>query len=334
MKTAEDIRREFDQGENIHTFKPKRAPCPEDYLINAAELDAIKFDAVKFVAHGILPRGLAVLSAPPKIGKTWLDMGLCFAVAAGLPFAGSIPTDQGDVLLLDLEGNRRRAQKRFRAIRQGEAAPRSLEIANEWPRMDKGGLELIRQWAKSRPRPRLVVVDIWVKFRPARPKNADVYQHDYDTIKVLHDLAHELDLAIVVVHHNRKAADSDWLNEISGSQGIAAAADTIITIGRERGSADAVLKASGRDLEEVELAMNFDVNTGCWSIIGDAAEHRMSEARRKVFDLLDLQGPMTPRQVAEELGIPRNTAKTTLTRMQKDGSIKGLGGGKYAVQRR
>jgi hypothetical protein len=149
MKTAEDIRREFDQGENIHIFRPKRAPAPEDYTINAAELEAKRFDPVKFVAQGIIPRGLTVLSAPPKIGKTWLDMGLAHAVAAGDLFAGSVPTDQGDVLLLDLEGNQRRAQKRFRAIRQGEAAPRNLEIAHDWPRMDKGGLELIRQWAKG-----------------------------------------------------------------------------------------------------------------------------------------------------------------------------------------
>jgi hypothetical protein len=106
-----------------------------------------------------------------------------------------------------------------------------------------------------------------VRFRPARPKNADLYEHDYSTMKVLHELAHELDVAIVVVHHNRKAADADWLNEISGSQGIAAAADTIITISRERGGADAILKASGRDLEEVELAMSFDVNTGCWASV-------------------------------------------------------------------
>jgi hypothetical protein len=162
-----------------------------------------------------------------------------------------------------------------------------------------------------------------VRFRPARPKNADAYQHDYDTMRLLHGLAHELDLAIVVVHHNRKAADADWLNEISGSQGIAAAADTIITISRERGSADAVLEASGRDLEEVELAMNFDVSTGCWTILGDAAEHRMNKTRRVIFDCLErAPRPLTPKEVAEETDLPADNVRKTLRRMLKDGSVR------------
>jgi RecA-family ATPase len=157
-------------------------------------------------------------------------MGLCHAVSTGALFGGSKPVEQGDVLLLDLEGNRRRAQKRFRMIRNGDEPSDALEIAHEWPRMDQGGLELIRDWAKSKRNPQLVVVDIWVRFRPPRPKNADPYQYDYDCMKLLHQLAHELGVAIVVVHHNRKAADADWINEIGGSQGTAGAADTLLVI--------------------------------------------------------------------------------------------------------
>jgi hypothetical protein len=139
MKTADQLRAELDSGENVRFLKPKLAQVPEDFIVNAAELEAKKFEPVKFVAHPMLPPGLAVLSAPPKLGKTWLVMGLAHAVATGNPFAGYAATDQGDVLLLDLEGNPRRAQKRFRAVRQGEAAPKNLEIAHDWPRMDKGG---------------------------------------------------------------------------------------------------------------------------------------------------------------------------------------------------
>lgn len=329
------IRAELDGGPNLVVLKPKEPPKPAptfgDYVISAIELEATHFEPVKYVVQDILPVGLAILSAPPKIGKTWMDMMISDSVASGAAFAGCKPVDQGDVLMLDLEGNRRRAKLRFKKLRQGEKAPAGLDVANEWPRMDRGGLDFIRAWAKARERPRLVVIDIWVKFRPPRPGNADAYQFDYDCAKRLQELAHELGVAILVVHHNRKAQDSDWLNDLSGSNGLAGGADTIVVIRRERGSADAVLYVTGRDLEDQELALRFDKDSCRWTIIGDAAEHRMKETRRRIFDVLaQSKDGMTPKEVAEELGLKRDSAKQTLARMFKDGTVRSSGG-RYSV---
>jgi hypothetical protein len=197
--------------------------------------------------------------------------------------------------------------------------------------MDRGGLELIRQWAAEHPGRKAVFIDVWASFRPPRPKNADPYQFDYDCAKQLQELAHELGLAILVVHHNRKAADSDWLNEMSGSNGLAGGADTIIVIKRERGAADAVLHVTGRDVEDQELALKFDRDSCRWNILGEAAEYRMSETRRRIFDLLERQGAMTPKEVAEELGIKRDLAKQTMKRMFGDGTLRSAGRGRYAA---
>jgi hypothetical protein len=139
-------------------------------------------------------------------------------------------------------------------------------------------------------------------------------------------------VAIILIHHNRKAADGDWLNEVSGSAGTTAACDTILTIKRERGSADAVLHATGRDIEDQELALKFD--EGRWSILGDAAEHRMGETRRKIFDLIDLRGPKTPKEVAEETGLKHALVKQTLLRMLRDGALKADASGRYDLAKR
>ena len=95
--------------------------------------------------------------------------------------------------------------------------------------------------------------------------------------------------------------------------------------------ADAVLHVTGRDVEEQELALQFDKNTGRWNIIGDAEEHRQSETRRRVYGLLSVQGAMSPKDIAEELGLKRNAVKQILLRMLRDGAVKGAGGGRYAV---
>src|SRR3954466_6678343 len=88
MKTADDIRRELDGGPNVVVLKVKREPRPEDFIISAVELEAAHFDPVKFVVQGILPVGLAILSAPPKIGKTWMDMSMADALASGEAVSG------------------------------------------------------------------------------------------------------------------------------------------------------------------------------------------------------------------------------------------------------
>src|SRR5690349_10884011 len=107
MRTAEDIRCELDGGPNVIVLKPKREPSYRDYVISATALAAKHFEPVKFVVRDILPVGLAILSAPPKIGKTWMGMGMADAVASGGMFGGCKSTDRGEVLLLDLEGNHR-----------------------------------------------------------------------------------------------------------------------------------------------------------------------------------------------------------------------------------
>src|SRR4051794_10355886 len=134
MKTAEELRAEFDRGENIRTFKPRAerqggngkangTASYRDFAISAVDLESKHFDPVEYVVAGILPVGLAVLSAAPKVGKTWMDMGMSDDIAAGRVFGGTKVTAKGAVLLLDLEGNRRRAQRRLRHLRQGAEPP-------------------------------------------------------------------------------------------------------------------------------------------------------------------------------------------------------------------
>jgi 5S rRNA maturation endonuclease (ribonuclease M5) len=191
----------------------------DDLVIRSeAELAVMDIKPAKHLVQGLIPIGLTMLSAPPKIGKTWLEMALGRAVASGCLFCGSLQVQQGPFLLLDLEGNDRRAKTRLQIVRGSGMPSPDLHVAHVWPPMGSGGLELLEE-AIERHGYVGVGIDIWAKFRPPRPKNADAYQHDYETAKLVHDLAHRRGVAIILIHHNRKAADGDWLNEVSGSAG-------------------------------------------------------------------------------------------------------------------
>jgi hypothetical protein len=66
------------------------------------------------------------------------------------------------------------------------------------------------------PKPVLVVIDVLAKVRKPTG-NKQLYEADYEALAGLAQLAGELGLAIVVVHHTRKMASDDLMETVSGS---------------------------------------------------------------------------------------------------------------------
>src|SRR5215212_685192 len=82
--------------------------------MSATELMRLELPPVKWAVPGVLPEGVAILAGKPKMGKSWLALGLCVAVAAGGRALGKIPVEQGAALYLGLEDQKRRLQRRLK----------------------------------------------------------------------------------------------------------------------------------------------------------------------------------------------------------------------------
>jgi hypothetical protein len=69
------------------------------------------------VIEGLLRVGETMnIIAAPKIGKSWLTLGLAFAVATGRPWLGNFQTTQGKVLLIDNELHPETSAHRLRTM--------------------------------------------------------------------------------------------------------------------------------------------------------------------------------------------------------------------------
>jgi hypothetical protein len=77
-------------------------------------------------------------------------------------------------------------------------------------------------------------------------------------------------MALAVLHHDRKATSHDFVDSVSGTNGIAGAADTVIVISRPRNEAEGLLKVTGRDVVEAEYAVTLE--DGCWALMGDTLD--------------------------------------------------------------
>jgi hypothetical protein len=316
-------------------FRPMANPgSPE--TITARALGDMTFPPVNYVVPGFVCEGLTLLAGKPKLGKSWLCMDMALAVASGGVCLGSVRCGSGDALYLALEDNRRRLQSRIARLWELEDAarvplPDRLHLATEWPRAGAGGVERIAEWIKAHPDARLVIVDVLAMFKAVnRGKDQTLYEGDYAAIKDLQALAMATGVAIIVVHHTRKSgAESDPFEKVSGTLGLSGAADTTLILDRD--GAGCTLYGRGRDIQEIESAVEFDPAACRWRLLGDAAEVRRTDERSLILGVLaDADEPMGPTEIADLAGMPSVNARKLIARMVKAGQVVKHRRGLYA----
>lgn len=309
-------------GDVVRKLADIAVPTPGLVTHEAADLLSRELAAPRFACAGLLVEGLSILAGRPKIGKSWLDLQLALAVTLGEPFL-SRATVQGEALVLALEDSERRLQSRLRILLAGRACPAGLHYATDLPRVGQGGIEYLAGFLDAHPAVRLVVLDTIVKVRKATPKNGNQYQEDSDFGGALQKLAGERGISLVGIHHTRKAIAEDFLDAVSGTLGLAGAADSILVLERLRGSTEATLKVTGRDIEELELAVGFSRETCSWSFLGPAAEIAMSHERRAILETLRAaSSSLSPAAIGSEIGKKSGTVRKLLHGMAKDGQVE------------
>lgn len=298
----------------------------------ATDLMAAEFPTPVWAVPGLIAEGVTLLAGPPKVGKSWLSLNLGVSISAGTPALGRIPIDAGPVLYLALEDTPLRLQSRLGKVLAGRPASPDLTLDTYCPPMPEGGDQYIAGWLEENPGARLVVMDVFTKVRGRPPAGANsAYEADYAAIGIIKRLADSYAVPVVLVHHVRKAASEDFLATVSGTNGLAGAADAVLVLERSRAQADGVLHVTGRDVEETDYALAFDAGIGTWSLMdGPAEEHLMSDTRALISRYVRDYPGSKPGVIAEALSLAPNTARQTCKRMADDGQLRSVNGAYYA----
>lgn len=302
---------EFRDGARIPT-KPA-APLIRD----AAALLKQEIQPVRYVIPHWLHEGLLILAAAPKVGKSTLILQIAVAKAAGMSFWG-IDVPKGKVLIIDLETNERRLRRKLEQAGVATLEPGRLQYATEWPR-GMVGVEQIASVLDADPEIGLVVIDTLARFRDAGNGRQNAYAADYEALAPLQQLCRDRPgLAIVVVHHRRKAVSDDPIDSLNGSAALAGAADGIWLLTR-KGSDEYTLHVQARDWERDENEFRLEREDGKWRLV-DGPRFTPNEA--EVLKHLEIGGGMSSTQLGEAMHISRQSAHERLSRMKARGLVR------------
>ena len=304
---------------------------------SARDLSIIKFEPVKWLIPNLLPAGLTVLAGPAKIGKSFLCWNIAFSVAMGGIALSDIEVEEKrNVLYLALDDDEALLQSRHSMILGGETPPENVFIVNSQNliKFDATGLRKIERIVDDN-RIELMIVDTLAHVRPEPKsgKHKTSYDIDYQSLMPIHQFAHRKNMGIILVTHTRKSVDTENpFNQIQGSTGIQAGCDSLFMLTKNKSQGNYVdLHITGRRMQSKDITLEL-CQGGIWKVIGEPDDfiEQSPESNEVLSVLARAKGdPLTPSEIAEELGIEVKTCQMRLKKLVGSGEAVKVGHGQY-----
>ncbi|CAM2172328.1 AAA family ATPase [Paraburkholderia sacchari] len=205
----------------------------------------------RFVIDGLLPTGLIYLAGRPKGGKSLLALQMAVAVASGTPLWGR-DVDAGRCWYIDIENARWRVHDRLTRAGIDTANVPSLAWSFDWNRGNQNALTA----ALDQMPVKMLVIDVWAKFRAPLDRRQDQYEQEGAELAFLAREANERSMAIVCVGHTTKSDIGDVYSQIGGSTAVAGGADALFVL-RKEADDKRVLHMTGRDVADARLMLRL-----------------------------------------------------------------------------
>lgn len=274
-------------------FQPRITRMSADSIMQS------EYTPIYYAVPGLLPAGLTFLSGRQKIGKSWLSLQLCGAIASGGKMF-NLDVPRGPVLYCALEDTPRRIKARTQKQNWTRGLPVDFIFSDSFESeigdMTKGGSDRLLNMIAVEGY-KLVIIDPFNRAIGQFLKSGDANDSSVITkaLSPLQRAAVGMNSSIVMVDHHSKASGSnlnpDAMNDMLGSVSKGGVADAGWSLYKERGKFGAKLQIVGRDIEEDKmLALEFDKNLGIWHCNGDAYEVTITQNKQAIIQFLEGNG--------------------------------------------
>ena len=262
-ETAENNPQEKDLEEMLRDMRRMNDPA---YLHTVSMNDLYQniYQSRPPVIDGLLYPGTYLFAGAPKVGKSFLMAQLAYHVSTGLPL-WDYPVHKGTVLYLALEDDHRRLQERLYRM-FGMEATTDLLFAIHAKQVGVGLEEQLKRFVQEHPDTKLIIIDTLQKIREAGGDKYS-YANDYEVVGKLKRCADDCGVCLLLVHHTRKQQADDKFDMISGTNGLAGAADGAFLLQKEkRTDGTATLDVVGRDQQDQRFYLTKDKERLTWTL--------------------------------------------------------------------
>lgn len=277
---------------------------------------------------------VGIVSGQPKLGKTWLALDLALSVATGTPALERYHVPRpGPVLLFAAEDPPKALRMRLEGLcnRRGlsiETVPVNLILASSL-RLDTLEDQARLAETVARYRPRLLVLDPFVRLHRIDENRALEVS---GVLAYLRQLQREEHVAILVVHHARKAGAESAQAGLSlrGSGDFYAWGDAYLYLRRKRANLEMIIEHRNAPRPDpVELVLRVDgaphleVTTGV-----EQMEESVDPIKGRILEVLSTtQAPMTQEALRAKLRVRLQRLVGALRDLEREDRVLRRSGG-------
>lgn len=288
-------------------------------IVGAKTIMDKEYNQTPFIVENLIPVNSVILIAgAPKIGKSWFVLQLLLSICYGeQSFIGHKILKQVKALYLALEDTEPRIQERI--IKQKfQPTDNTLCFAFSWP---ENGSEIqnLEDFLKKNPEVKIIVIDTKARFSFGRTEES--YQSDYDWMARIKTISNKYSVSIVLVtHFRKKPAEEDPYEQVSGSNGNAGAADTIIMLKRLRNQYKTTLFLTSRDFPETEEEILFDKDNCFW--LSHSEDPLITPERKRIIEIMkEIGKPCKPSEIQIKYGSNAKNISHMLSTMKDCGLV-------------
>lgn len=235
------------------------------HAITMAELFDTVYQNTEPIVEKLLYPGVYIFAGAPKKGKSYVMLQIAYQICMGEPL-WEHPVRQGPCLYLALEDQFSRLQQRLYQM-YGTNPSDQLFLAVLAKQIGDGLEAQIECFVREHADTRLVIIDTLQKVRPSKGASRNEYAADYEAVTPLKQLADQLNICIMLVHHTRKQDAEDPFDTVSGTNGIHGSVDGTFLYRRSRDQTPvtAMIDVTGRDVAEQRIYLKRDEATMLWN---------------------------------------------------------------------
>lgn len=291
------------------------------------ELLSTEYPSMTYLAGGFIPTGTTLFCGDPKVGKSLVALQFASCISDGSNLFERFPcSTTGKTLYYCLEDGARRVNRRLKELGIDDDAASEILFRWDVPELGAGLEELLEYDIRSTEGIRLVVIDPLVKIRAATGSK-NPYREDYKAIQAVRTILERFGVSGLIVHHTRKELqgdDSSPLARVSGTQGLAGAADHIFVMSKIRGSQGATISRTSRDADEMEVALQLDGVR--WQYAGDGGIAKLTPAQYEVYEAIATSpAPIGTTEIAAAIDKAKSTVSGHAEKLEASGFIVKIG---------